>query len=331
VRLFGFGLALFRNPRKTVAASSAPPKGLTSSFAVWRRASAPFALLLVCIAGAAAEGNQTPVILISIDTLRADHLSVYGYQGIRTPTLDAFAQHGTVFTAINSQIPLTLPSHTCLFSSTYPFENGVEENAEIAPSSLITLASVLHVHGYRTGAFVGSDLLGQRFGLDRGFDVYDSPFQAQAGELQNPYEVRVRRDAALVVRSASEWLRRSSENPPFLFLHVFDLHTPYAAPSPNRLQPNEAGYDAEIVYLDRVLGRFRQMLIRDGWWDRSLIVLLSDHGESLGEHGETSHGYFIYQSTLRVPLLIHWPAQSPDHPASISEPGGVDRRGPHDS
>lgn len=288
------------------------------------------AFLLSCFAGIAAENSSPPVILISIDTLRADHLGAYGYTRIHTPNLDAFAAHGTVFKAIDSQIPLTLPSHTCLFTSTYPFENGVEENAEIVPAGLLTLASILHSHGYRTGAFIGSDLLAQRYGLARGFDFYDCPFhpaarqsQNQSGDRQNPYEVRVRRDAALVLRSASRWLAIPGEQPPFLFVHLFDLHTPYGVPSPDRLQPNVTGYDAEIEYVDRVLGRFREMLVQKGWWDRSLVVLLSDHGESLGDHGETSHGYFVYQSTLWVPLLIHWPADSQNHPAIVNDPGSL--------
>ncbi len=263
------------------------------------------------------------MIIISVDTLRADHLGAYGYKAVQTPNFDAFAEHGTVFSAIDSQIPLTLPSHTCLFTSTYPFESGVEENAEVVPAGMLTLASVLQQNGYRTGAFIGSDLLAQRYGLDRGFDIYDSPFHPQPNVIQNPYDVRVRRDAALVVRSATQWLAAPSDKPPFLFLHFFDLHAPYNVPSANPLQPNRAGYDAEIEYVDRVLGRFRKMLVDKGWWNRSLVILLSDHGESLGEHGETSHGYFIYQSTLWVPLLIHFPKDAQTQSARISEPGGL--------
>jgi arylsulfatase A-like enzyme len=266
---------------------------------------------------------QTPVIVVSVDTLRADHVSAYGYRKIQTPHIDSFADQGTIFSQANSQIPLTLPSHTSLFTSTYPFENGVEENAEIVPASSVTLASVLRDHGYRTGAFIGSDLLAQRFHLDKGFDVYDSPFHRQAAAGENPYDIRVRRDAALVVRSAMQWLAAGGAKPPFLFLHFFDLHTPYSAAAFKTIQPNAAGYDAEIQYLDRVLGGLRRMLSEKGWWDRSLLILLSDHGESLGEHGEASHGYFVYQSTVRVPLMIHWPAQSRPLSATVDEPAGL--------
>jgi arylsulfatase A-like enzyme len=279
--------------------------------------------LIVIGVAYAANNDQPPVILISVDTLRADHLGAYGYKRIPTPNLDAFAEHGTIFTSIDSQIPLTLPSHTCLFTSTYPFANGVEENGEIVPATLLTLASVLRQHGYRTGAFIGSDLLAQRFKLDRGFDIYDSPFHPEAGAMQNPYDVRVRRDAALVVRSASQWLAAGGTKPPFLFLHCFDLHAPYLAASNKSSQPNVLGYDAEVQYVDRVLGRFRKMLVDKGWWDRALVILLSDHGESLGEHGETSHGYFVYQSTLWVPLLIHWPVNAQPLPETVHEAGGL--------
>lgn len=266
-----------------------------------------------------------PVILISIDTLRADHLSVYGYKENSTPHIDSFAEHGTVFTDIDSQIPLTLPSHTCLFTSTYPFQNHVEENAEIVPPNLVTLASVLRKNGYLTGAFIGSSLLARRYGLDKGFDTYDSPFRLQGERAVSPYSVSVRRDGALVTRSALNWLADKQGQPVFVFLHLFDLHTPYAVRqfSGVRLIPNSAGYDAEIRYVDQVLGHFKDALTRSGWWQRSVVIVLSDHGESLGDHGETSHGYFAYESTLHVPLIIHWPASAGNYPERVSEPAGL--------
>ena len=268
--------------------------------------------------------QDTPVILISIDTLRADHLGAYGYRKIRTPNIDSFAQHGTVFTEVNSQIPLTLPSHTSLFTSTYPFENGVEENAEQVPPNAVTLASILRSHGYKTAAFVGSNMLDRRFGLDRGFDEYDSPFGAQAGSPANPYSARVRRDGAIVLRAATQWLAARPGQPVFLFIHLFDLHTPYKLrPAKGSNEPEPAGYDAEIEYVDQILGHFQQSLAQNGWWRKSLVVLLSDHGESLGDHGELSHGYFIYQSTLHVPLIVHWPDGAGQYPERVSQPAGL--------
>ncbi len=269
---------------------------------------------IVATVGLVSAQQAPPVILISIDTLRADHLSAYGYRKIQTPNIDSFAQQGTVFTQMESQIPLTLPSHTSLFTSTYPFENGIEENAEIVPAGVVTLASVLRSHGYKTAAFVGSNILDRSCGLAQGFDEYDSPFGG----------ARVRRDGALVLRAASAWLSAHSNQPAFVFVHLFDLHTPYQLmPQKGSNEPETKGYDAELVYVDRILGRFRQSLIDSGWWKQSIVALLADHGESLGDHGELSHGYFIYESTVHVPLIVHWPDGSPKYPERVTEPGGL--------
>src|SRR5580700_10158473 len=162
-------------------------------------------------------GESTSVILISIDTLRADHLSAYGYRAIHTLNIDSFAEQGTLFTNIESQVPLTLPSHTSLFTSTYPYENEIEENAERVPAGVATLASVLRSHGYKTAAFIGSVFLESEMGLDQGFDFYDSPFHFEAfspisgsmffgGAGRNRYGVRDRRDGALVLGAARRWL-----------------------------------------------------------------------------------------------------------------------------
>jgi choline-sulfatase len=281
-------------------------------------------LLLEIFASLALAEQPTPVILISIDTLRADHLSAYGYRRIHTPHIDSFAQQGTLFTNIETQIPLTLPSHTALFTSTYPFENQIEENAERVPAGAVTLASVLRSQGYQTAAFIGSVFLESEMGLDQGFEVYDSPFHFEAfspisgsmffgGMGRNPLSVRDRRDGALVLGAARRWLAANRGRPAFVFVHLFDLHKPYIRP----------GYDGELAYTDQILGAFQQALIDGGWWQRALVVLLSDHGESLGDHGEDSHGYFIYESTLRVPLMIHWPADAPDHAPRDSQPAGL--------
>ncbi len=283
---------------------------------------------VLCIAFSAwlvTADEPTSVILISIDTLRADHLSAYGYRKIRTPNIDSFAQQGTIFTEVNSQIPLTLPSHTALFTSTYPFENGIEENAEIVPPGTVTLASILRAHGYSSAAFVGSNMLDRRFGLDQGFDEYDSPFGALAeGAHANPYSMRVRRDGALVLRAANAWLSGHRDRPVFLFVHLFDLHAPYRLlPVQGSNEPETAGYDAELAYVDQILGRFQQSLAANGWWQKSLVVLLADHGEGLGDHGELSHGYFAYESTVHVPLIAHWPDAAPRYPQRVSQPVGL--------
>ncbi len=282
------------------------------------------AVFPACLLWCTALAAQTPVILISIDTLRADHLSAYGYRAITTPNIDAFAQQGTLFTDVDSQIPLTLPSHTTLFTSTYPFQNGIEENGEVVPAGAVTLPSILQAHGYKTAAFIGSSLLGRSAGLDRGFDDYDSPFGSSAAGAESPYSTRVRRDGVFVLRAATQWLAGHKGQPVFVFIHLFDLHAPYRLhQAPGSALPETAGYDAEILYVDQILGRFRQTLQQNGWWQRALVVVLADHGESLGDHGESSHGYFAYESTVHVPLMMHWPEGAPAYPARAAKPAGL--------
>ncbi len=252
----------------------------------------------------------TPVILISIDTLRADHLSAYGYTKIHTPHIDSFAQGGTLFTQVETQVPLTLPSHTSLFTSTYPFENRVEENGERVPAGVVTLASVLQARGYKTAAFIGSDFLDRRYGLDQGFDDYDSPFTPEAGGVANPQAMSLRRDGALVVRAARQWLDAHRGQPVFVFVHLFDLHTPYTLPAEVARRQGISRYDAQLAYVDQLMGHFQQELMQSGWWEKSLVVVFGDHGEGLGDHQETDHGYYIYESTLHVPLIVHWPGKA---------------------
>jgi arylsulfatase A-like enzyme len=276
------------------------------------------ALVLLPLA-AFCRASPTPVILISVDTLRADHVGVCGGRRVATPGIDSFAQGGTLFTAAGAQVPLTLPSHTSLLTSTYPFQNGIEENAEHVAGNLVTLSGVLRARGYQTGAFVGSVFLERQLGLDGGFDYYDSPFQFEAfsplsGEVlfvksrRNRFAVPDRRDGYLVIHAAERWLNERRGQPVFAFVHLFDLHAPYELPSSFRRPPGLSDYNAQLVYVDRIVSSFREALIRGGWWERSLVILLSDHGEGLGDHGEDTHGCFVYQSTLHVPLILHWPA-----------------------
>jgi arylsulfatase A-like enzyme/Flp pilus assembly protein TadD len=247
--------------------------------------------------------------LISVDTLRADHLGCYGYRKIRTPYLDALARGGTLFSQVDSLVPLTLPSHTSLLSSTYPFVHGVEENGQKVPGGVLTLAEVLKAGGYSTAAFIGGYVLDARFGLNQGFDLYDSPFHLRPDPGEEPPEVK--RPAEAVLTAASQWLNSQSGHPFFVFIHLYDAHRPYA----------HGSYDAEIAYVDNALGRFQESLAARNPLHDTLIVLTSDHGESLGEHGEQTHGYFIYESTLRVPMILRWPhAAAVKHPARVDEP-----------
>lgn len=277
----------------------------------------PIAIICSSFYAFAATPNRTSVILISVDTLRADHLTCYGYHRIDTKNIDDLARGGTVFTAISSQVPLTLPSHVSLLTSTYPFSNGVEDNGEVLKAHTVTLARVLRSHGYRTAAFIGGFVLARRFGLAQGFDYYNAPFGLQRQSGINIFDLK--RPGGEVMHSAINWLNKNSSKPFFMFLHFFDLHTPYT----HHRGINGTGYDAEIEYVDRTLGQFWSYLSKKGLFDKTLIVFLADHGQGLGEHGEQTHGFFIYQSTLHVPLIIHWPKDSPRYSARVTEPAGL--------
>jgi choline-sulfatase len=265
--------------------------------------------------------SRVPIILISVDTLRADRLSCYGYTGLRTSHIDAMATGGTLFSHISSQVPLTLPSHVSLFTSTYPFANRVRDNGQQLGPNAVTLATVLKAQGYRTAAFVASFVLDRRFGLDQGFDEYNSKFDLQSQHGPDPGDIK--RPGEQVVQSAIEWLRRNGASPFFLFLHLYDLHTPYNLPAGFNRAPYRNRYDAALAYEDDALGRFWTFLEGQGLLGKTLIVFTSDHGESLDEHGESTHGYFVYQSTLWVPLIIHWPVGTKSFPATISDPAGL--------
>jgi len=192
-----------------------------------------------------------------------------------------------------------------LFTSTYPFANGIRENAQVLPAGAMTLATVLAGRGYNTAAFIGGYFLERRFGLAQGFQTYDSPFDTRVikGALD------LKRPAAQVLDGAERWLRQSSGRPFFLFVHLFDLHQPYDAPASYRPRAPQSEYDQELAYVDDSLGSFLEFLEKSGLDRRALVVLISDHGESLGDHGENTHGYFIYHSTLHVPLILHWPGR----------------------
>ncbi len=270
--------------------------------------------------GANPSEPSTPVILIVVDTLRADHLSCYGYRRTRTPHIDSLASGGTLFTAIDSQIPLTLPSHVSLFTSTYPFYSGVEDNGEQLPPHAVTLATLLKSRGYQTAAFLGGFVLDSRFGLNQGFDLYDSTFDLRKEKSTDAGDIK--RLGGEVVRAAIEWMRTHSGSPFFVFLHLYDLHTPYNLLAAERARFG-GGYDGELQYVDEQVGRFKEFLAQQGLFQKTLVVLTSDHGEGLGEHGETTHGYFTYESTLWVPLIIHWPEGAAKFPARVDATAGL--------
>jgi choline-sulfatase len=253
--------------------------------------------------------SRSSVILITIDTLRADHVGCYGARTVKTPTLDALAHDGVVFERAISQVPLTWPSHAVILTGTYPFQNGVQDftGQPLAPS-FRSVAQAFQKSGYATGAVISAFVLDRSWGLARGFDFYDDAFSAETFE---------KKDVGLVDRRAGEsvahaiaWLKRTPKRPFFLWLHLYDPHSPYDPPEPYRSEYRGHLYDGEIAYADHELGKLMAWLKQNHLYDSSLIVALSDHGESLGEHGEDEHGFFVYNATVHVPLIVKPPAGS---------------------
>ena len=238
------------------------------------------------------------VLLITIDTLRADALGLSG-GAAATPNLDALARSGVAFDFAHAHAVVTLPSHASILTGLYPFAHGIRDNAGYRlPDGSTTLATFLKSHGYATGAFVGAFPLDARFGLATGFDVYDDryPARARASELLMP-----ERPADQVVSAASAWIRQQ-QGRWFVWVHVFDPHAPYRAPSPYLERYASNPYAGEVSWVDHALGPLFD-LAREGSGP-SLVVVTADHGESLGAHGEATHGLFAYEETLRVPLIV---------------------------
>ncbi len=261
----------------------------------------------------------TNVVLVTIDTVRADHVGCYGGKEAQTPTLDSLARDGVVFERAISQVPLTWPSHAVILTGMYPFQNGVQDftGQPLAPQ-LRSVAQAFKQNGYRTGAVVSAFVLDRSWGLARGFDFYDDAFSPE--QFKN-------RDLGLVDRKAGEsvthalvWLQKNSKRPFFFWLHLYDPHSPYDPPEPYHTQYHTHLYDGEIAYADHELGRLISWLKRSQLYDRSLIVVLSDHGESLGEHGEREHGFFVYNSTVHIPLIVKPPTNSGFRTARVLRP-----------
>jgi choline-sulfatase len=281
---------------------------------------------LVCFAHAAAVKNapakplaRPNVVLITIDTLRADHVGCYGAQNVKTPTLDALAQDGVVFERAISQVPLTWPSHAVILTGTYPFQNGVQDftGQPLAPQ-VRSVSQAFKQAGYPTGAVVSAFVLDRSWGLSRGFDFYDDAFSAETFEKKDIGLVDRRAEDS--VEHAIAWLKKIPRRPFFLWLHLYDPHSPYDPPEPYRTEYEGHLYDGEIAYADHELGKLITWLKQNRLYDSSLVVMLSDHGESLGEHGEDEHGFFVYNATVHVPLIVKPPASSRIRPGRRGEP-----------
>lgn len=269
-----------------------------------------FAFLMLSSALIAARpATKAPpdVVLITLDTMRADHLGCYGYKLIQTPNLDALAAQGARFANAYTPVPITLPSHSVILTGTYPMRNGMHDFSDNRlSSSLPTLASILHDRGYATGAVIGSAVLDSRFGLNRGFDFYYDHFDFSRLDERNLDAMERRGDE--VVNQALGWLAGHNQKPFLLWVHLYDAHYPYNPPEPYLSRYRTRPYDGEIAYVDAQVGRVVNYLKAKKLYDNTLIIVAGDHGESLGEHGEKTHGFFIYDATLHVPLLFKPPA-----------------------
>lgn len=276
-----------------------------------RKPAAFAAILVFCAAFGAGchKGEERAakpnVLIITVDTLRADRLGVYGDKDGLTPNIDALARDGVVFEHAIAQVPLTWPSHAAIFTGTYPFHNGVEDfTGQPLSDKVRTLAESFKANGYATGAVVSSFVLDRSWGLGRGFDSYDDAFSGRQF---------VQKDLGLVERRADEsvdhalrWLDANAGKSFFFWLHLYDPHSPYDPPEPFASKFKKQPYDGEVAYADSQLGRLFAWLKQapHDVYDNTVIVFLSDHGESLGEHGEKEHGFFIYNSTVQIPLIL---------------------------
>jgi arylsulfatase A-like enzyme/Tfp pilus assembly protein PilF len=253
---------------------------------------------------------ETPppnVLLISVDTLRQDHVGCYGYKIVRTPNIDRLSEEGFTFDDAIASIPLTLPSHASVLTGLYPISHGVRDNSRFRLAlEFETLAEVLRQNGYHTGGFVGSFVLDSRYGMDQGFDFYDDDMTggSQASAFMFP-----ERPANAVTESAIEWLEQA-RSPFFAFVHYYDPHMPYEPPSRYATSCPGRPYDGEIEFTDTEIGRLLASLDVRGLIENTIIIFMSDHGEGLGDHNEEAHGILVYESTLRVPLIIRLPETS---------------------
>ena len=255
--------------------------------------------------------------MITIDTLRADHLGCYGYKQIRTPNIDALAADGARFERAFTVVPVTLPSHTVMLTGTYPMMSGMHDfSANKLSPQQPTLASVLKQNGYATGAVIGAAVLDSRFGLNQGFDFYYDHFDFSRLEESNLDEME--RPGNVVADLALDWLGKNSHGKFFLWMHLYDPHFPYRPPEPYSHEYATHPYDGEIAFADEQVGRLIRFLKENGLYQNTVIVLSGDHGESLGEHGEKTHGFFIYNATMHVPLIIRLPGKSA--PLSLADP-----------
>jgi arylsulfatase A-like enzyme len=250
--------------------------------------------------------SRLNVVFVTLDTLRADRLGCYGFQGISTPAIDGLARDGVLFEQATAAVPLTFPAHSSIFTGRIPPHHGVRDNGGFfLEDSETTLAERLQQAGYATGAFVAAWVLESRWGLSQGFDHYSDRFDLSQYKILSLGTVQKQGDE--VMNDALAWLETVKQRKFFAWVHLYDPHAPYEPPEPYRSRYPGQPYLGEVAYTDHVVGRLVEWLNDSGLMGRTVVVVTGDHGESLAEHGESTHGYFIYDSTTHVPLVIRTP------------------------
>ncbi len=261
--------------------------------------------------------GSTPVILISVDTLRSDHLPVYGYRGVATPSIDRLRADSILFAHAYSHVPLTLPSHATMLTGRLPADNGIRDNLGFTlDPGVVTLPSLLKRHGYATGGAVSSFVLHSETGISRGFDFYDDNVSIDVHSLG-----RSQRPGGETIRIAENWIGPRAKEPFFFFLHLYEPHAPYEPPERYRSR-YPSPYDGEVAYADELVGGFLDFLRKTGVYDRALILFVSDHGEGLGDHGEDEHGIFVYRESIQVPMLVKLPSKA-QAGLTVADPVGL--------
>ncbi|MCU0286812.1 MAG: sulfatase-like hydrolase/transferase [Acidobacteria bacterium] len=252
------------------------------------------------------------VILFTLDTLRADYVSAYVKGKADTPNIDKIASEGVLFETCIAQTPLTLPSHTSILSGSYPMYHQVRDNGGfLVPESLDFISEILQKNGFSTAAFIASYVLHSKWGVNQGFNTYSDDFDLTKYKKISLGNVQKRADE--ILGNAREWLTENKHKKFFTWIHLYDPHTPYDPPSPFKEKYAGRPYRGEVEYLDYELGLFFDWLKKEDIYDNTLIIMMADHGESLGEHDEDTHGFFIYEPTVRIPLIIRAPFSFPRH------------------
>ncbi len=298
---------LRRLPRRALAAVALLLAiGIAAAWLAWPRPARSLGGLELGALPAGVSRGHLNLVIVTLDTTRADRIGAYGARGVETPAIDALAREGVLFEQAVAVAPLTLPVHCTLFTGKFPPEHGVRDNGGffLGPEQ-VTLVEVLKAKGYRTGDFVGAYVLDSKWGVDQGFDTYADDFDL--GKTRVMSIASIQRPGNEVVDKALPWIEAVKDVPFFAWVHLYDPHTPYRPPEPYATRYAQHPYNGEVAFADSQVGRIVGHLKALGLYDRTIVAVMGDHGESLGDHGEATHGFFIYSPVTHVPFVVRTP------------------------